>query len=308
MAVMTTVLVVDDSSVDRCMVGGILAKDPDLTVQYAPGGKEALETVATGPPDLVVTDLMMPDIDGLELVVALKESHPLIPSILITSQGSEEIAVKALQQGAASYVPKRKLAEDLIDTVRQVLAHSTQKRVQSRLMGCMTQSRCSLVLENDCTLFGPLVNYLQDGIAMMGLCGEGERTRLAIALEEALSNALYHGNLEVSSELKEQDCQGYFELVRSRRHQPPYSERRIHVDAALSRDEAVIVVRDEGTGFDPAALPDPTDPANLEKATGRGILLMRTFMSHVAYNESGNAVTLVKRRNNGDAGQGEEQR
>jgi len=45
-----------------------------------------------------------------------------------------------------------------------------------------------------------------------------------------------------------------------------------------------------------AALPDPTEPANLEKASGRGLLLMRTFMDEVKYNDAGNAVTLVKRR------------
>jgi len=56
-----------------------------------------------------------------------------------------------------------------------------------------------------------------------------------------------------------------------------------------------VVVRDEGSGFDPAALPDPTAPANLERVSGRGVLLLRTFMDEVIYNELGNAVTLVKR-------------
>ena len=50
----------------------------------------------------------------------------------------------------------------------------------------------------------------------------------------------------------------------------------------------------------PAALPDPTDPTNLENASGRGLLLMRTFMDEVKYNDSGNAVTLTKRRRSKD--------
>ena len=53
---------------------------------------------------------------------------------------------------------------------------------------------------------------------------------------------------------------------------------------------------DEGQGFDPTKLPDPTDPANLEMASGRGILLMRTFMDEIKYNDKGNIVTLIKRR------------
>ena len=66
--------------------------------------------------------------------------------------------------------------------------------------------------------------------------------------------------------------------------------------AKLSPAEAHFVIRDEGPGFDPSACPDPTDPANLEKRSGRGLLLIRTFMDEVAFNEAGNQITLVKRR------------
>ena len=66
------------------------------------------------------------------------------------------------------------------------------------------------------------------------------------------------------------------------------------MEVRLSRDKAVFVVRDEGPGFDPTGLPDPTDPANLDKVTGRGILLMQAFMDQVAFNARGNEVTMIK--------------
>ncbi|HUT10003.1 MAG TPA: response regulator [Thermoguttaceae bacterium] len=293
---MTTILVVDDSAVDRQLAGGFLANDPDLTVRYAGDGAEALETIVRKAPDLVLTDLMMPKIDGLQLVAEVRRSHPLVPVILMTSKGSEEIAVQALQQGAASYVPKRMLARKLLSTVRSVLAVATRERSHSRLMGCMTQSECRFALENDFTLFGPLVAYLQEEVTRMGLCDETERMRIGVALEEGLTNALYHGNLEVGSELRGEDDKAYFALVEERRRQAPYRHRRIHVDASLSREQAMLRIRDEGSGFDPSSIPDPTDPENLEKASGRGVLLMRTFMDEVAYNEMGNTVTMTKRR------------
>jgi anti-sigma regulatory factor (Ser/Thr protein kinase) len=59
--------------------------------------------------------------------------------------------------------------------------------------------------------------------------------------------------------------------------------------------EATFVIQDEGPGFDPASLPDPTDPENLDKVSGRGLLLMRTFMDEVSYNDRGNQVTMIKR-------------
>jgi anti-sigma regulatory factor (Ser/Thr protein kinase) len=68
------------------------------------------------------------------------------------------------------------------------------------------------------------------------------------------------------------------------------------VTARLSRELATFAVTDEGPGFDVSRLPDPTELANLETPSGRGLFLMRLFMDEVAYNAAGNEVTLVKRR------------
>jgi len=294
---MTTVLVVDDSAVDRRLVGGLLEKDANLQVRYAIHGADALSGIKQrGPADLVVTDLVMPEMDGLELVANLRESYPHVPTILMTSRGSEEIAVRALQAGAASYVPKRLLAQELLDTVHRVLVVTSRQRGQTRLLAHMARSQCDFVLENDCTLVESLVRYFQDCVVQMGLCGEAECIRIGMALEEALVNALYHGNLEVGSELRGEDDSAFYLTAAERSRQSPFRERRIHVGADITREEAVFTIRDEGPGFNPTSLPDPTDPENLEKASGRGILLMRAFMDNVDYNSAGNAVTLVKRR------------
>jgi len=294
---MATILVVDDSAVDRRLVGGLLQGDADWEVDYAEHGAEALAKIERAVPDLVVTDLMMPEMDGLQLVAAVRSRFPLVPVILITSKGSEEIAVEALHRGAASYVSKRTLAKKLANTVQRVLALSSRRRSHSRLMEYMTGSHSSFALNNDSSLFGPLVTYLQEEVARMGLCDETECTRVGVALEESLVNALYHGNLDVDPELRERDEGAYYSMVEEHRSRAPYRDRKIHVQATLSRDEANVVVGDEGSGFDPSTLPDPTDPANLEKVSGRGVLLMRTFMDEVVFNERGNVITLTKRRN-----------
>jgi anti-sigma regulatory factor (Ser/Thr protein kinase) len=215
--------------------------------------------------------------------------------ILVTSRGSEEIAVQALEQGAASYVPKRMLAKHLIDTVRRVLAVSGQRRSRAQLLEGMKQFDCAFVLNNSIELISPLVSYLQDNLMHMGLCGETDRIRIGVALQEALINALHHGNLEVQSDLQEEDLQRYVDLIERRRQTAPYQSRRIYVEAQLSRFEAVFVIRDEGPGFDASQVPDPTEPGNLEKTSGRGLLLMRKFMSEVIFNDVGNQVTLIKR-------------
>ena len=84
-------------------------------------------------------------------------------------------------------------------------------------------------------------------------------------------------------------------MAEKRRHERPYCDRRVYITSHETRNEAVYIIRDEGPGFDTSKLPDPTDPANLDRCSGRGLLLMRSFMSEVRYNESGNEVTLVRR-------------
>ena len=103
---MPTVLVVDDSEVDRRIVGGLLEKHGGCVVNYAPDGKAALAQIESAIPDLVLTDLQMPEMNGLELVAAIKGDYPLTPVILMTAQGSEEIAAEALRRVEVDGPPK----------------------------------------------------------------------------------------------------------------------------------------------------------------------------------------------------------
>jgi CheY-like chemotaxis protein/anti-sigma regulatory factor (Ser/Thr protein kinase) len=301
---MPKVLIVDDSAFDRQRAGKLLELRPgepalefagELGVVYASDGQEALTVIEAEKPDVVVTDMQMPGMDGLNLVRRVRVKHPLIPVILMTSQGSEEIAIEALRRGAASYVPKRNLAQDLRDTVEVVLASAEAKRDHARLLECLKQTESHFVLDNDPSLIPPLVGHLKDCLFRMSGSDETGLVRVTMALREAVLNAMHHGNLEVNSDLHLQDERAYHRLVEERRRQEPYRSRRVHVTATDSPGESVYVVRDEGPGFDPSKLPDPTDPANLEKVSGRGLLLIRTFMDEVRHNAKGNEITMVWR-------------
>jgi CheY-like chemotaxis protein/anti-sigma regulatory factor (Ser/Thr protein kinase) len=298
---MANVLVVDDSAVDRLMAGRLLEKNSDLKVSYANDGSEALALFSTAQPDIVVTDLQMPVMNGLALVETIRDKHPLVPVILMTAHGSEEVAVQALLSGAASYVPKSELPKHLLDTVQNVLAAARSTQQHQRLMQCLQRRDLNYVLDNDSSLIPPLVDQVQQVLSGMGLVDDAARIQTAIALEEAILNALYHGNLELSDEELEELRASLLQpdvanSVTQRWQQPPYRDRKIYVNASISRDEARFTVRDEGPGFDPSTLPDPTDPAALTRESGRGLVLMKMFMDDVIRNQAGNEVVLVKRR------------
>lgn len=294
---MPRILIVDDTETDRMLAGGLIERQESMSVGYATNGKEALAAMTSQAVDLVLTDLVMPDMDGLELLAEVRQRYPLVPVVLMTAQGNEELAVRALRAGAASYIPKSILGRELAKTVRKVLDVSQENRSRTLLMRSMVHSESTFQLGNDDTLIGPLVNHLQHNLTVMGLCSESDTMRVGVALEEALTNAIHHGNLEADSELRDADLNGYHQLLAQRRAQRPYCDRQVRLSANYNRKRARFVVSDEGPGFDPDSLPDPTDPANLARPYGRGVLLIRTFMDEVAYNEVGNQVTMIKRCN-----------
>jgi CheY-like chemotaxis protein len=291
-----TVLVVDDSPVDRRLAGSLLERHFDCAVRYAADGKEALRDMAEHLPDLVLSDLQMPEMDGLELVSAVKGDYPFVPVILMTAQGSEDVAARALRQGAASYVPKRHLAQDLLPTVERVLLGAHEDRQHSHLMHYLESGESVFALRNDPALLKALVNHVQQVLRCLPLADETERLRVGLALEEALANACYHGNLEVGAAAGQADRAAWEQLARSRAGEAPYRDRRIHVTVRVSRAEAVFVVRDEGPGFPAARTLALAETPDGEPGPGRGVVLMRTIMDEVRYNDAGNEVTLVKRR------------
>lgn len=292
---MAKALVVDDVRADQRRIGGILERKTDLEVAYASNGKEALDAVARELPALVLTDIQMPEMDGLQLMETIRERHPGLPVILMTGSGSEAVAAQALRRGATSYVPKNAVPDELLLTVKNVRAATKKRALRELARESLVASQLYFVIDNDLARIPAVIGYLRDGLAHTGLCDEADQMQVGVALDEALSNAVHHGNLEVDSALREESIEAYLAEIERRARIAPWSERRVHVTARFTREEAVFVVRDEGDGFDVGSLPDPTDPANLERASGRGLLLIRTFMDEVSHNETGNELTMIKR-------------
>jgi DNA-binding response OmpR family regulator len=120
---MKTVFVVDDSSTMRALIKMNLHRVPGVSVVEAVNGRDALQKMAATPPDLVLTDINMPEMDGLALVVALrqKKSARELPIIIISTKGEERDLIKGMSLGANDYVPKPINALALVDKVRSFL-------------------------------------------------------------------------------------------------------------------------------------------------------------------------------------------
>lgn len=131
------------------------------------------------------------------------------------------------------------------------------------------REKIDLELPSDLTLMNSVLEYLLDRVGKLGLV-EIEQSNLFVALDEAFVNAVKHGN----------------------RNDP---DKHLRVTAELSANEAIFTVQDEGDGFDVHEIPDPTDPDNLFKSNGRGVLLIYNIMDEVEYSDRGKKLKMVAR-------------
>jgi signal transduction histidine kinase len=289
------ILLAEDGVVNQRLAVALLEKwHPSITVTA--NGREAIAALGVQPFDLVLMDVQMPDMDGLELVKQVRSHHPSIPVILMTAYGSEEIAVQALRSGASNYVPKKNLKQDLGEALGSALGMVEAARQRRHVRGFLVESESRFVVGYEPGGPQALIGYLQEGLTQLNFCDQVGLYQVSTALTEALANAIDHGNLELDSTLRESSDEAYRRLGNERARQPPFRDRRVHVTLRLTPSEAMYVVRDEGPGFDPSTLPDPTDPENLVKPSGRGVMLIGTFMDEVRFNATGNEITMVKRR------------
>jgi len=127
-----------------------------------------------------------------------------------------------------------------------------------------------LDIPNDLASIEEAVDYVMERCGVCGNDPKKLRLNLRVGLSEALANAVLYGNQRDPS-------------------------KRVKVEVAFQGSTITARVTDEGRGFDPHLVPDPTQPANIPKAEGRGIFLMRKLLDEVHFNDRGNSVTLVLR-------------
>lgn len=288
------ILIVDDNPVDRRLITAALHEGPWNLIESVTA-RDALKIIDSHPVNLLITDLEMPEMDGIELIRQVKQTCRSLPVVLVTNSENSRVAIGALKAGATSYCPKRSLMTDLASTVTQVLEIASRMHYTHDENLFPVPGNQLFVLENDLSLIGPTVENLQSHLPRWS---DGDRLQIAMAVEEAITNAMHHGNLEVSSDLREggDNEQRYYQAIQQRRNASPFSQRKVRIEAEFSQHHICIQITDDGRGFCPASVADPRDTENLRRISGRGLFLIRTFMDQIAYNAKGNQITMTKLR------------
>ncbi|HVF44386.1 MAG TPA: ATP-binding protein [Pyrinomonadaceae bacterium] len=218
--------------------------------------------------DLIISDLAEYADSGVQIISELKRKRLFVPIVVSSEEAQQAGIVKAFKLGATNYVRKPYDHEELRNIVEKTLGYKL-RFVEDLKVLPYVREHIEFELPSDISLMNGVLHYLTQRVADLGVI-KPDASNLFIALDEAFVNAVKHGN----------------------RHD---HQKLVRITADLSTKEARFTIEDEGDGFDVTGIPDPRDPENLFKTSGRGVLLIYNIMDEVEYNERGNRLTMVKR-------------
>lgn len=211
------------------------------------------------------------DITRFDVVITDLDVHP---EMLQSSNGSSSNPnidtehVKAFKVSAANFRHDEFDEAELKDIVATVLDYKIRNIDTADLVQDLHE-HIEFEVPSALSLMHIVLEYLMKRVEKLGVV-RAEQSNLFVALDEAFVNAVKHGNKFDATKL-------------------------VRISADVSRSEARFTIEDEGEGFDVNAIPDPLDPENLFKTSGRGVLFIFNIMDEVKYNERGNRLTMIKR-------------
>jgi len=210
--------------------------------------------------DLVITDLDVRPGERPE-----KSNGVCLPDV---PEVSSDEHVKAFKLCAANYRREAFDEEELKAFVATVLDYKIRFVDKTEFVKNIREN-IQFELPSALSLMHIVLEYLLKRVEKLGVC-KPEQTNLFVALDEAFVNAIKHGN----------------------KYDP---EKLVRITADVSPAEARFTIEDEGEGFDINNIPDPLDPENLFKTSGRGVLFIHNIMDEVTYNSRGNRLTMIKK-------------
>jgi serine/threonine-protein kinase RsbW len=226
--------------------------------------------------DLIISDLTEDACPTAYTLSEQKRRRLMVPrGSFETGPGPVPEVIKAFKMGAASDAGRYETGELEVIVERTLECKLNFDDGPNDLS--QIHEKIEFELPSEIALMSGILNFLMARVARLGVINP-EQSNLYVALDEAFVNAVKHGNKHDRSKL-------------------------VRVAADLSAGEARFTIEDEGEGFDVTAIPDPLDPANLFKTSGRGVLLMYNIMDEVAFNDRGNRLTLVKRSQHAHTGE-----
>ncbi len=267
----------------------------DFKVVPCVNGREALTRLKQEPVDLVLTDMYMPELTGIELIERVRRYDHKVPIILLTGYSTVELTIDALRAGATNFIVKPFNLEDMLKIVQVSLTRLEEEGRFTRVNRLLTDFRRSFTLPSAEGEVAHLIRLFQHDLQGFGF-SPIQISNYLLMLQELLFNAIYHGNLEISSEVRGEGIDGqlkFQELATTRMADPHYSDRKIQLSWIWTESHLEVIVKDEGPGFDWRWWMEKTRKLDTLGSSGRGMMLVQSFADQLQFNEQGNETTAL---------------
>ena len=253
------ILIIDDHD-DLASALSEVFTETDHVVEIAENRIDALNVANIKSFDLVIIDL-----DG-EKHASKPTANGKIPECLSTTSTGENI--KAFKLCASNFRRDEFDEDELKNFVETILNYKSQFVDKVEIVQNLHE-KIEFELPSAISTMHAVLDYLMKRVEKIGVI-DVEKSNLFVALDEAFVNAVKHGNKFNAQKL-------------------------VKISAEVSTKEARFTIEDEGEGFKISEIPDPTNPENLFKTSGRGVMFIHNIMDEVKYNERGNRLEMVKK-------------
>jgi DNA-binding response OmpR family regulator len=294
------ILVVDDEEVIRDVIASKIQKSLGYDVIQASNGIEALKAVEDLMPDLIITDIKMPAMSGIELLGEIRRRRIGSPVIILTGYGTMEDAISAIRLGAKSFIKKPFDINQVILLIENIFAVHQETADVHEIVPFIRSQSFTIRIPNNYIYLSKVINYIFLTARDCWEMDPAELNDVKVALYEALLNAFEHGNLQVDKASKERCLvlghSVYRKYLLERMATEENKAKSITVFSAIDPIRLEISVLDEGPGFNHGSVNEDLDPESFMRMYGRGLFLIKNLMDEVSFNDRGNMLRFLKYR------------
>ncbi len=260
------ILIIDDVEEIRISLSKIV-EQLGIIPMTASNGSEALNLLQSEKVDLIITDLMMPEMDGLQLIVQSRKLNPRIPIAVISGYGDIKNATFALTRGAFNFITKPFTIKEIENIIRKGLRLRELSLGTERLLKNI-RNKTEITIPSYTHLLPSVTFYILKECQWRGIDNEDLLNNISVCTDEILTNALTHGNEE-------------------------NPDKTISITLQFDTGKFTFTIQDEGNGFDVKEFDRQIKQNACDIPNKRGLFIVEYLSDEISFNDKGNAVTAT---------------
>ena len=260
------ILIIDDVEEIRISLSKIV-EQLGVVPLTASNGLEALDLLQSEKIDLIITDLMMPEMDGLQFIVQSRKLNPRIPIAVISGYADIKNATFALTRGAFNFITKPFTIKEVENVIRKGLRLRELSLGTDRLLKTI-RNRTDITIPSFTHLLPSVSFYVLKECQWRGIDNENLLNNISVCIDETLTNALTHGN-------------------------EGNPEKTIAITLQFDTEKFTFTIQDEGNGFDVKEFDRQIKQNAIDIPNKRGLFIVEYLADEISFNDKGNEVTAT---------------